>query len=252
MLNIVTREVTGLLQAREGAPKMDLTAVRGIALHHTGFTGDVPNAVADPASYMQVLQAFYLDMRGYSDVAYNFVINASGQVLEGRGLRYRCAANGTNESNLAYPAVLFPGDFRAGGNQLTAAQIGAFRQLRAFLLGLQSKATDVKPHGFFKATECPGASITSMIPELARSAPAGGVPGAAPVLRKGSQGNAVKCLQMSINNWGGATLKTDGDFGAATEIAVKRFQTAHKLVVDGWVGKQTWRALENYGGCATV
>ena len=45
---------------------------------------------------------------------------------------------------------------------------------------------------------------------------------------------------------------SDGDFGAATEIAVKRFQTAHKLVVDGWVGKQTWRALENYGGCATV
>jgi peptidoglycan hydrolase-like protein with peptidoglycan-binding domain len=41
----------------------------------------------------------------------------------------------------------------------------------------------------------------------------------------------------------------DGIFGPVTEIGVRRFQTAKKLVVDGWVGNQTWGALEPYGGC---
>ena len=36
----------------------------------------------------------------------------------------------------------------------------------------------------------------------------------------------------------------DGDFGQATEKAVKAFQKAHNLTQDGVVGKNTWAALE--------
>ena len=35
----------------------------------------------------------------------------------------------------------------------------------------------------------------------------------------------------------------DGDFGSATEKAVKNFQTAHGLTVDGIVGASTWTAV---------
>jgi len=37
----------------------------------------------------------------------------------------------------------------------------------------------------------------------------------------------------------------DGDFGSATEAAVKSFQSDHGLTVDGIVGKNTWAELIN-------
>jgi putative chitinase len=64
-----------------------------------------------------------------------------------------------------------------------------------------------------------------------------------PVLRRGSQGEAVGELQTKLR-----TLKfplaIDQDFGAATELAVMRFQGDKKLTVDGIVGQQTWDAIE--------
>lgn len=39
-------------------------------------------------------------------------------------------------------------------------------------------------------------------------------------------------------------LAIDRDFGAATELAIMRFQGDKKLTVDGIVGKETWDAIE--------
>ena len=36
----------------------------------------------------------------------------------------------------------------------------------------------------------------------------------------------------------------DGDFGKATEVAVRSFQSDHRLMVDGIVGKNSWAELE--------
>ena len=41
----------------------------------------------------------------------------------------------------------------------------------------------------------------------------------------------------------------DGDFGQATEKAVKQFQKDHGLTADGVVGEKTWAALEK--ACST-
>lgn len=69
---------------------------------------------------------------------------------------------------------------------------------------------------------------------------------ARPTLRKGSKGADVKALQealialgYSCGSWG-----ADGDFGTATENAVKAFQKAHGLTVDGIAGAKTYAALE--------
>ena len=61
--------------------------------------------------------------------------------------------------------------------------------------------------------------------------------GANPVLSEGDTGQAVTTLQTRLNVWG-ATLTVDGDFGPATLAAVKAFQTAHNVTVDGVVGPQ--------------
>ena len=67
-----------------------------------------------------------------------------------------------------------------------------------------------------------------------------------PTLRKGSKGNAVRELQTMLLKLGYdlGPCGIDGDFGKATEAAVKAFQSDHRLEVDGVVGSATYGALE--------
>lgn len=65
---------------------------------------------------------------------------------------------------------------------------------------------------------------------------------AMPVLYRGASGDAVVDLQKRLRKHFPG-LGVDGDFGAATEVAVSRFQADHNLAVDGIVGARTWAAL---------
>ena len=62
-------------------------------------------------------------------------------------------------------------------------------------------------------------------------------------LRKGSQGMQVMVLQYILNAKGYEAGKEDGIFGNNTLAAVKAFQKAYGLSVDGVVGKNTWTKL---------
>ncbi|MBO9589052.1 N-acetylmuramoyl-L-alanine amidase [Devosia sp.] len=72
----------------------------------------------------------------------------------------------------------------------------------------------------------------------------------ATLLKRGSRGAAVRALQDLLNraNHGAGftplPLKIDGDFGEATDKAVRVAQERLGLVVDGKVGKQTSTALK--------
>ena len=81
-----------------------------------------------------------------------------------------------------------------------------------------------------------------------------GVPEAAPdgspTLRKGDKGEAVAELQAMLAERGYDLGKygIDGEFGSATEKAVKAFQKASGLTADGIVGPKTWAALDSAPG----
>lgn len=66
-----------------------------------------------------------------------------------------------------------------------------------------------------------------------------------PQLRKGNTGEAVKTLQTLLINKGYSMPKygADGDLGAETETALKAFQKANSLVIDGVCGVNTWQRL---------
>lgn len=64
-----------------------------------------------------------------------------------------------------------------------------------------------------------------------------------PTLRRRSQGDEVADLQMILNSKFGYELEVDGNFGKATEAAVRDFQAKHGLTADGIVGPKTWKAL---------
>lgn len=61
-------------------------------------------------------------------------------------------------------------------------------------------------------------------------------------LKKGSSGSETMLLQ-NLLNISGAKLSADGVFGKLTDAAVRDFQSAHGLEVDGIVGKLTWNEL---------
>jgi peptidoglycan hydrolase-like protein with peptidoglycan-binding domain len=64
-----------------------------------------------------------------------------------------------------------------------------------------------------------------------------------PTIARGSTGLAVKIVQQILNRVMGAHLQEDGQFGPATDGAVRLFQQRAGIGVDGVVGPQTWRAL---------
>ncbi len=66
-----------------------------------------------------------------------------------------------------------------------------------------------------------------------------------PILRMGDEGELVRAAQLLLIGrgfrcgiWG-----ADGDFGSSTDKAVRRFQEANGLAVDGEIGIRTWCAL---------
>lgn len=65
------------------------------------------------------------------------------------------------------------------------------------------------------------------------------------VLKKGAKGNAVKALQTLLIGAGFScgSKGADGSFGGDTEAAVKAYQKAKKIAVDGSVGPKTWSKL---------
>jgi hypothetical protein len=63
------------------------------------------------------------------------------------------------------------------------------------------------------------------------------------VLQQGSTGDEVKSVQALMNAKCGTALALDGDFGPATDQAVRQFQGFLQISVDGIVGQQTWSLL---------
>lgn len=73
----------------------------------------------------------------------------------------------------------------------------------------------------------------------------GGITLTVRTLKQGSKGTDVKSVQAILNNLGYGTGGIDGIFGNGTKQAVKAFQTANGLEVDGIIGANTWSKLIN-------
>ncbi|AOW99992.1 hypothetical protein BJP34_11485 [Moorena producens PAL-8-15-08-1] len=75
-----------------------------------------------------------------------------------------------------------------------------------------------------------------------------------PVLKKGTAGEAVRFIQQFLICYIDYSVLLDGQFGSQTERAVRDFQSYYNslqksnpdyLIVDGIVGKETYRAIGN-------
>ena len=68
--------------------------------------------------------------------------------------------------------------------------------------------------------------------------------GGFPLIRRGSRGNYVCIAQDDLNTLGYRTGGLDGVFGEQTYNAVRKYQSSRGLSVDGIIGCNTWRSLQ--------
>ncbi len=207
---------------------LNLTDVDSIALHHMDH----------PTAGIWDIEAWHLD-NGWRGFAYNYWVGFDGSIYEGRGLNEGAGVANENGHiiSIGFQGGYEPSDKFQCNTEMPDAQFNAGVELIRYLKSIVPWINTVAGHKHWGGTVCPGQyfPLEKMIVEAM-----GGIH--MEVLKMGSAGPEVVELQERLNQVG-YDLVTDGDFGPATEAAVKDFQAKYGLVVDGMVGDATWEKL---------
>lgn len=238
-----------------GGLRPPLTQERWITYHYTGVYRSY--ALADVPAHMRHLNHIWRDSKLNE---YNYVIGQREDdlVFEFAGKYAGAHSLGENfESVGVY--------FLNGINEpLTETQIRKAQWLRDKLKyeGTLRMDVDQRPHRWMPGaqTACPGDVIMSRLTDIVKPyrptgptplppyIPAEGEWGLWPhvekrAVRRGDVRPEVEYLNDVLRLLDGHKV-CGSVFEAATERAVRTFQSKHGLVVDGWVGRQTWPALD--------
>lgn len=148
----------------------------------------------------------------------------------------------------AYAGIIgLPGDFRTGNMPANLLKTGAFTELTG---SEYTKESSYLGAGDILVTKTSGHTVVV----LNNGSNYAKVTSANPMLKKGDRGTKVIEMQKLLIAKGYSLPKygADGDFGRETLKAVKSFQIACGLEVDGIVGEKTWEALRASQAVKTV
>lgn len=105
------------------------------------------------AGLIRGIQNFHMDVRGWSDIAYNFVECPHGYTFVCRGLNIINGANGTNTGNQTSHAIM---SLAGEGNPFTDNERVGFRECVRYISDLTAAPDRCVGHRDHKSTECPG------------------------------------------------------------------------------------------------
>ena len=196
-----------------------------IILHHTAATQGT----------VQAIHNYHVNGRGWKGIGYNFYVRKDGKIYQGRPeWAVGAHATGYNDKSIG---VCAEGNFEA--EKMPEAQKQAIIELMRELKQKYPNA-QIKRHKDFAATACPGKNYPfDEIIQAVNKKEDDTV-----ILKNGSRGDAVKQLQTNLNKLGFNCGTADGIFGVKTEAAVKAFQKAYGLAVDGIAGPATLGKIE--------
>lgn len=131
----------------------------GIAVHYDGSNQSLAKKThAYCRAYWRSTRTFHMGpSRRWADIGYSFAVCPHGIVLEGRGLNHVQAAQPGGNSTW-YSVTFMSGPTE----QPTAAQLQAFRELRAWLRG-KGVSSALRPHSAFISTSCCGDILRKLI-----------------------------------------------------------------------------------------
>lgn len=196
--------------------------VKNIARHHSGTTNGSWHS----------FWPTWRDVRKWGTGGYHEIILRDGT----RQICYddHEITNGVANHNTAIYNICL-----VGNGSFTAAQEAAWDEsCRAAMKRFNLPVSAVRGHNEFSGTNtaCPGINM-NLVRSRLNGAP---VPVSRDYLINGDNNSAVAKLQADLNKTGvKPPLDTDGIFGAVTERAVRAFQSANNLAVDGVWGKNS-------------
>jgi hypothetical protein len=159
--------------ARSASCSSALGAATRMAIHHT----ETPtNDSLSPAARLRQIQSYHMDVKGWCDIGYHYLMSRDGQLWEGRRDTLLGAhALGANTGNLGI-AVMGTHDT----TPLTETQLDRIAALVRGLAddrGITIDRTRIKGHREYGSTTCPGAALFAQlgtIVDRARGADDGG------------------------------------------------------------------------------
>ena len=208
-MNYVSRAQWG---ARPPKNRSRISSSNGVYVHHS----------AGPESQtVKQIQNFHMDSRGWSDIAYSWLVDRNGTIYEGRG--WGVAGAHTAGYNSSSHAVCYIGNTSA-----SPAPAKAKASINAVIAehNRRYRSGYVRPHRAVASTACPGNDLAAWV---AAGRPGGASSGCREAgVRRGMSGFVVVGLQTLLNS-AGQNLDVDGDFGPATETAVRNFNNYFKI-----------------------
>jgi len=198
---------------------------------------------AHPSWDINDIHKYHRDSKGWSGIGYNYFVTFDGRIQEARGRNQGAhTLGGWNTRSLG---VSFQGDFSK--QLMTDEQVDSGAELIASLIKNEGLTiNDVVGHGDLWNTACPGKNfrmtalkntILNDVTQIEKESDN------MSLLRRGDAGSDVRALQEKLNDLGYNAGAVDDFFGPVTEKALKSFQKATGIAVDGIAGPQTFAKI---------
>ena len=161
-MTVYSRADWGARSAPAAEP-LDASRVVGLAFHWPAMSKPL-RGVAAVSAALRGWQAYHMDRKGWRDIAYQVAVDQDGNRYTLRGLDGQSGANGDEDVNRRYGAVLL---VLAPGEEPTPAMVREVQNVVADhrRLFARSKALvghqDVRP----EATACPGPAVMRLLSE---------------------------------------------------------------------------------------
>lgn len=162
MLTVYNRAAWG---AKAPKSLQRLTSNGDVWVHHTAVADTWPGLQGEIAE-MRSIQRYHQDSKGWSDIAYSWVVFPSGNVFEGRG--WGVAGAHTKGHNSSSHGICFAGNFQH--DHPTEAALEAARALIRWGAekGVVARPFNLGGHRDVAATACPGQNLYPLVPTLAQ------------------------------------------------------------------------------------
>lgn len=144
--------------------ELEADRIRYLVVHYSGADADEQADHRNCAGRVRGIQDFHMNVQGWNDIAYNWVVCRHGYVFRGRGFEIRSAATGA--ANGYTQAVCFLGNDSAGRLDVTPQAWEAIEDVYRFVARNAPGLEGARGHRDFMPTACPGDELYRLIRRL--------------------------------------------------------------------------------------